>query len=214
MIKHIIFLYIAMVILNGCAEEMKPISVSVDTTETPHLSQWGNDAQQLLLKWVPLTSQIFDDYNFPLSIELKIQNSEEGIAYADSNKIVVSSHWIEKYPQDIGLVVHEGVHVVQAYPNFEPGWLTEGIADYIRWSLFEEKPQTWFPKGDEVKGYEAAYQTTGGFLLWLTDNHNKNIVKTLHHAMKINAYDDDIFKRETGFSVDTLWTMYWQFRNK
>ena len=29
-----------------------------------------------------------------------MQNTDEGIAYADSNKIVVSSHWIEKYPEE------------------------------------------------------------------------------------------------------------------
>ena len=33
------------------------------------------------------------------------------------------------------------------YPDFDPGWLTEGIADYIRWHLYEEKPLDWmFPE--------------------------------------------------------------------
>ena len=90
------------------------------------------------------------------------KKSDEGIAYADSNAITVSSRWIEKYPGDIGLIVHEAVHVVQLYPEFDPGWVTEGIADYIRWHLYEKNPLDWFPIGGEEKGYEAAYRITGG----------------------------------------------------
>ena len=46
----------------------------------------------------------------------------------------------------IGSVVHELVHVVQEYGRARrenpeatrsPGWLVEGLADYIRWFLYE-----------------------------------------------------------------------------
>jgi hypothetical protein len=71
-----------------------------------------------------------------------------------------------------GSVVHEMVHVVQQYgrarrnnPNVTrtPGWLVEGIPDYIRWFLFE--PET---KGAEITQrnvsrtrYDANYRITG-----------------------------------------------------
>jgi len=40
------------------------------------------------------------------------------------------------------MIVHELVHVVQAYPENRAnmGWLAEGIADYIRFWKYE--PQT------------------------------------------------------------------------
>ena len=98
---------------------------------------------------------------------------------------------IEKYPEDIGLVVHETVHVVQLYPKFEPGWVTEGIADYIRWHLYEKKLLEWFPIGEDEKGYEAAYRITGGFFLWITIHKNADFIKInsfkkrqIKHAVK------------------------------
>ena len=143
----------------------KELTVNLDYSETPHLEKWGKEAKQLLLDWIPKVSILLEDSNFPDEINLIFQDSDEGIAFADSNKIVVSSHWVEKHPEDIGLIVHEGVHVVQMYPNFHPGWLTEGIADYIRWHLFEEKQLDWFPMSKNENGWEDAYQVTGGFLL-------------------------------------------------
>jgi hypothetical protein len=197
------------IFLLSCNQpEIPIIKINLDYSETPHLKEWGKDAQQLLLKWVPQIGQILDENNIPDEINLVIQNSDEGIAYADSNKIVVSSHWIEKYPEDIGLIVHEGVHVVQMYPNFEPGWLTEGIADYVRWHLYEEKPLEWLPMSKNEKGWEDAYRVTGGFLLWLVKDKNTNIIKKLNLAMKTNTYNDSIFINELGDSLFGLWQKY------
>ena len=58
--------------------------------------------------------------------------------------------------------MHEAVHVVQLYPEFDPGSVAEGIADYIRWHLYEKNPLEWCPIGGEEKGYETAYRITGG----------------------------------------------------
>jgi hypothetical protein len=73
-----------------------------------------------------------------------------------------------------GAVVHELVHVVQSYGRVRrtdpdatraPGWLVEGIADYIRWFLYE--PET---RGAEINErnlsrarYDASYRVTGTF---------------------------------------------------
>ena len=125
---------------------------------------------------------------------------------------MVSSHWIKKHPDDIGLIVHEAVHVVQFYPEFEPSWVTEGIADYIRWYLYEEKPLDWFPEGEKEKGYEAAYQTTGGFFIWIMENKNSDFIFKLNVAMKTARYQDKIFETLTGNSLDELWAEYWEER--
>jgi hypothetical protein len=36
-----------MVVISGATENMKPINVSVDISEVPHLAKYGNDARQL-----------------------------------------------------------------------------------------------------------------------------------------------------------------------
>lgn len=48
----------------------------------------------------------------PSEMELVFRKSNEGIGGTSGNRIVVSSHWIEKHPEDIGLVVHELVHII------------------------------------------------------------------------------------------------------
>jgi len=68
------------------------MKINLDYSETPHLEQWGKDAQQLLLEWIPKIGESLGVDKLPNEINLVLQNSDEGIAYADSNKIVVSSH--------------------------------------------------------------------------------------------------------------------------
>ena len=211
-----IFVGLISIIVFSCNSPTQSpiIKVNLDYSETPHLENWGKDAKILLEEWVPKTADILKIEKYPHEINLVLQKSDEGIAYADSNKIVVSSHWIEKYPEDIGLIVHEGVHVVQLYPNFNPGWLTEGIADYIRWHLYEKKPMDWFPMSENENGWEDAYQVTGGFLLYLTKEINPNIVQILNSAMKTDSYSDSIFNENLGENLPELWDNYTIFKSK
>jgi len=56
-------------------------------------------------------------------------------------RIEVSARYALAHPDDVGLIVHEMVHVVQNYKHYNdteaPGWLVEGIADYVRWFFYE-----------------------------------------------------------------------------
>ena len=212
MYKILIGLISCLIFSCNSSNQLTNIKVNLEYSETPHLEKWGKDAKLLLEEWVPKTAKILNIENYPQEINLVLQNTDEGIAYADSNKIVVSSHWIEKYPEDIGLIVHEGVHVVQLYPNFNPGWLTEGIADYIRWHLYEEKPIEWFPMSENKNGWEDAYQVTGGFLLYLMKEFNPDIVRILNSAMKTDSYSDSTFNENIGKKLPDLWENYTLFK--
>ena len=61
----------------------------------------------------------------------------KGVAYWDGKAINVATQWVAAHPEDSALVVHELVHVLQAYRKV-PGWFTEGVADYIRFQLLEQ----------------------------------------------------------------------------
>ncbi len=206
------FLYLLIIIIISCHKPYEPVSVNLNVNQVPHLKYWGFQAKDLITIWSPRIARILDAEEYPHNIDLTLQKSDEGIAYADSNSITVSSYWIEKYPEDIGLIVHEAVHVVQLYPEFEPGWVTEGIADYIRWHLYEMKPLEWFPIGEDDKGYEAAYRITGGFFLWITKFKNSDFIKILNTTMKNGEYKDAIFFQNTGKKLDILWQEYIQYR--
>lgn len=144
----------------------------------------------------------------PESIALKIEKTDKGIAATAGARIVVSSHWIDKHPDDIGLVLHELVHVIQAYPPGGPGWVTEGVADYVRWGIFEGKELSWFPRPEVPQGYRRSYQVAGGFLLWLEAGKAPGIVRHLNAAMRRGQYSDDIFRKATSQSLDELWNEY------
>src|SRR5437867_9499159 len=90
-----------------------------------------------------------------------------GIAYASGGEIHISAAWVRSHPNDFGMVVHELTHLVQRYPrNPGPGWLVEGIADYVRLHDFE--PLLPRPRIDFTKAkYTDSYKTTAGFLIWL-----------------------------------------------
>ena len=208
------YLYLFLVFIISCHKPYEPVSVRLNISQAPQLENWGVHAKELIKLWSPRVAKILDVQKYPHNIDLTIQKSYEGIAFADSNSITVSSHWIEKYPEDIGLIVHEVVHVVQLYPEFEPGWVTEGVANYIRWHLYEKKPLYWFPIGEDEKGYEAAYRITGGFFLWIVIHKNEDFIKILNTYMKGCEYKDSIFFQYTGNDLDALWQEYIQFRKE
>ena len=206
------YLYLILIFIISCHKPYESVSVNLNVSQVPQLENWGIQAKNLITIWCPRIARVLDVEEYPHNIDFTLQKSDEGIAYADSNAITVSSHWIEKYPGDIGLIVHEAVHVVQLYPEFDPGWVTEGIADYIRWHLYEKKPLEWFPIGEEEKGYEAAYRITDGFFLWVTNFKNSDFIKILNTAMKNGEYEPDIFFQTTSKDLDPLWQEYIQFR--
>jgi len=199
------YLYLFLIIIISCHKSYESVGVNLNVTQVPRLENWGFHAKELITLWAYRIARILDIEKYPHNIDLTIQKSDDGIAFTDSNAITVSSHWIEKYPEDIGLIVHEAVHVVQLCPEFDPGWVTEGIADYIRRHLYEKKPLEWFPICEEEKGCEAAYRITGGFFLWVTNFKNSDFIKILNTAMKNGEYEPDIFFQTTSKDLDPLW---------
>src|SRR6185295_19698922 len=87
-----------------------------------------------------------------------------------------------------------------------PGWLIEGIPDYIRWYLYE--PQT---KGAEITArnlarakYDASYRVTGNFLNWVSEKYDTNIVVKLNAAGRAGKYSDEVWKTSTGKTAQEL----------
>jgi hypothetical protein len=110
------------------------------------------------------------------------------------------------------------VHVVQQYglvrrnnpgATRSPGWLVEGMADYVRW--FKYEPQShgadiiWMRKLRYFSPrYDASYRVSANFLNWLTENYDKNIVPQLNEAMREGRYSSDLWGKFTGKTVQEL----------
>lgn len=127
-------------------------------------------------------------------------------AYASGGEITISGKWIKEHPDDLGLVIHELVHVIQQYPHFEgkPGWLVEGIADYIRWWRYE--PEAPRRRPDPAKAnYTDSYRTTGWWLGWVSQKYDRRLVPALDRALRNKQDPMPIFKAMTGKTPEELW---------
>lgn len=100
-------------------------------------------------------------------------------------------------------MVHETVHCVQLYrARNNPGWLVEGVADYLRFFKYEAtKPK---PLAPERAKYDGSYRTTAAFLAFLTDKYDPHIVGKLNATMRDGKYKDEVWKELTGKPVEEL----------
>jgi len=164
--------------------EDAPLRVEVDSSAAPHLAEWSAKARALILEWHPRISALLagSGARAPKTIKLQIRKADTGVGSTSGATITLSSGWIEEHPDDFGLVIHELVHVIQAYPSGKPWWITEG--------------------------YRKGYQVAGGFLYWLETDRAPGIVKKLNTAMRNQTCTAEIFKRETGLTLNELWNAY------
>lgn len=172
---------------------------------SPEGKKFQKECVRLVDEWYPKTVRLLGAKGVPSrsEIEVIIDPEYDGVAFAAGTKIHVSEKWTKEHPDDVGLIVHEGTHVAQSYPNYDPVWLVEGIADYVRWFVYE--PENKRPHPDPARAkYDNSYQVSGAFLDWLVRKKDKDIIKTLNTALKENKYSPDIFKKETGKTLDEL----------
>ena len=142
-----------------------------------------------------------------------IDPNYNGVAGTSNGRVVFSAKYMTAHPGDIDIVTHETMHIVQSYGNRSgmPGWLTEGIADYIRYAYgVDNKGAGWsLPKFSEKQSYKNSYRITARFLAWLEASGNKGIVKKLDLAGRDKTYDNgELWKKLTGKTIDELWADY------
>ncbi|MBN2129303.1 MAG: DUF1080 domain-containing protein, partial [Sedimentisphaerales bacterium] len=87
-----------------------------------------------------------------------------------------------------------------------PGWVVEGIADYIRWFLYE--PHT---HGAEITArnitrarHDASYRVSGNFINWVTNTHDRDLVCKLNAAAREGRYTEQLWKDATGKTLEEL----------
>lgn len=144
-------------------------------------------------------------------VTLTIDTAYDGVAYAHDGRVVISQTWLEKKPGDVDVVTHEVMHIVQAYPSGSgPGWLVEGIADYVRYKYgVDNAGAGWsLPDVQNDHHYSQSYRITARFLDWIETNRKPGLVKVLDTAMRTRAYTDGIWEAETGLDLDGLWAAY------
>ncbi|MBP7052857.1 MAG: DUF1080 domain-containing protein [Phycisphaerae bacterium] len=203
--------------------------ITIDTSETPDLTAWAHkELAPVVQQWYPKIVAMLssEGYEAPTQVNITFSANMQGVAATGGTRVRCAAAWFRQNLQGEarGAVVHELVHVVQNYglarrnnPNATrtPGWVVEGIADYIRWFLYE--PQT---RGAEITArsidrarYDGNYRVSGNFLNWIVGTCDKDIVTKLNAAAREGRYSEDLWKEATGRTLQELgdeWKTYLQ----
>jgi hypothetical protein len=145
------------------------------------------------------------------AVTMVIDTAYKGVAETDNGKVTISSAWMHKRPEDIDVVTHEVMHIVQDYgESVGPGWLTEGIADYARYKFGVNNDAAKWSLTPYKAGqnYDNAYRITARFLVWIEAKVKPGIVKELNNELRQHTYTDNSWKQQTGKTVDELWKTY------
>jgi Peptidase of plants and bacteria len=195
-------------------------TATIDTTETPDLTDWANnDLAPTVAEWYPKIVKMLpsEGYAAPTHFSITFRANKQGVADTGGTRINCAATWFRTTLQDEakGAIIHEMVHVVQQYGPFRalnphrdhnPGWLVEGIPDYIRWYKFEPQSNgtNIGKRGYEKAKYDGSYRVTANFLNWTIDKYDKNLIEELNAAMREGNYTPDLWKKFTGKSVEDL----------
>jgi len=191
---------------------------TVDTTEAPDLTEWADrELIPAMQKWYPMIVNMLpgDRYVAPKTFSIVFTDGYKGVAATMGNRIEGNPPWYRSQLQGeaIGSLVHELVHVVQQYGQARrpgatrpPGWLTEGISDYIRWYLYE--PQS---KGCEISPrraatvkYDDSYRVSANFLNFVIGKYDRNLISELNAALREGRYDEELWKTRTNHALAEL----------
>ena len=186
-------------------------TVRIDTSKSPALKTWADSALPIATEWYPRLGNLLasSEGHRLLDVTIRINPDFKGVAAASGPYIEISTDWITQHPEDSrGAVIHELVHVVQEYPPGQVGWLTEGIADYFRYAIYEALPLAEFPRPEKPQGYLDSYKVAAGFLFWLECGPAPGIVRQLNADLRSGKYQETLFTERTGRGLKDLWNDY------
>lgn len=189
--------------------------LTIETTDAPDLTDWARDELvPVVQEWYPKIVDILPgkDFEAPRTVLIEFTNSYRGVAATAGNRIMCNPDWYrrELKREAKGSIVHELVHVVQQYRGRRgarpPGWLVEGIPDYIRWFLYEPESRgaEIRPEGAARARYDAGYRTSANFLNYVVGKYDKNLIPDLNAILREGKYDVSIWESRTGHSLEAL----------
>ena len=182
-----------------------------EVPDSPAAAAWAAEARSLCIQWFPEVCRLLatEGWTPPKQVTLAFVAKQAAPGATVGTTIRISVPWIEAHPEDFGMVIHELTHVAQSYPaaGSKPGWLVEGIADWVRWWRYEpESPRT--PIDRARASYRDGYRTTAAFLAWTSATYDRRLPRTLDRALRTGTYSDALWQQATGKGLDALWAEF------
>lgn len=224
------------VLEDGAAEVAAPVAaafviksadgyceISIDSDQAPDLKEWAEEKlAPVLAEWYPKIVAMLPSEGFvapkQLSVTLRPGND---VAFASGTRITANSTWLKRELQGeaLGALVHEVVHVVQQFGGRRrtpdatrpPGWLVEGLPDYIRFFKFE--PQShgadllWLQsRRNQTLNYDGMYRISANFLDYVVEHYDKDhsLIAKVNAACRQGRYRDNLWQELTGKPLTEL----------
>jgi hypothetical protein len=190
-----------------------PFHVVVEYAKAPQCQAFAEKSKAVIEEWYPRINETLfgPDHPLPADSVTLVCEPAKFIAYSDirpKNRIHISAGFVQKNPEEYGMVVHELTHIVQQYAKLkrEEVWLQEGIADYVRHEYFEKDIDGLAARVDPDRdGYRMGYTKTAAFLAWLQKHKNPGVIRELNKGCAEGHCSVDLFLSCCGEDVDTLW---------
>jgi hypothetical protein len=182
-----------------------PVEFVVDVTDAPELKEWAEKVAAECARYFPTINEELksDGFKPPHLIRMTLSGRYNGVAAAGGGRITGSVKYFKDHPDDVGAMIHETTHIVQRYRGRgNPGWLVEGVADYVR--FFKYEPGKIGPINAERAHYNRSYRVTAAFLAYVTEKYDPQLVLKLNKLMRESQYKEDVFKELTGKTLPEL----------
>jgi len=201
--------------------------IVIDTSNAPEMSEWAHNVLGPAARtWYPKIVEMLASPGFEAPPECTIDFRDMGqvsdalgqvVAFTQGTRVTCRAEWFRQNTagEACGCVVHELVHVAQQYPQQLgtpardgqlPDWLVEGLADYIRWFLFEPQSHGADMTAQNLSAakYDAGYRITANFLNWVVRSYGTNVITQLNAAGRHGDYHTALWKELTGHEVEDL----------
>ncbi|MEG4146593.1 basic secretory protein-like protein [Microcoleus sp. Pol12B5] len=176
----------------------------VDKNAEPKLVNFANNLPDLCKKKYPEIKRLLvkGAYQPPSNIQIIFKNGK-GAAHTVGNEITLFIPYFKQQSNDYGAVVHEMVHVAQNYQKSVPGWLVEGIADYIRFEMgYSDSSKLSCHNNQHYSS--SVYSCAPAFVTYI-EKTNNGVIAKLNAALRQEGYNNGLLSKYTGKTVEQLW---------
>ena len=185
--------------------------VHVDSSEAPELRDWAADVAGRMPRWYPRIVEALGLPETPPVLELKLvlKGGDRPEGETQGRTIIVSSKWIAGHEEEDdrkSVAAHEMVHVLQHYGTGAPGWLLEGIPEYIRYFVLAPGTSPGFVL--RVADYTNGYLPTASMLDWVERTRGPGVVARLNLSLREGTYSDELFEKLAGCKPQEAWRRY------
>jgi len=181
-----------------------PVEIFLNYDDAPELKDWCEKCAKICERQYYMLNEELksEGYKPATVITMTLKARDNGVAETSGNRITGTVSFFKAHPTDFGAMVHETTHVVQHYRGRNPGWLVEGLCDYVR--FFKYEPGKIGGINPATAKYTGSYRVTARFLNYIVEKYDKEAVHKLNKMMREGTYKEEAFKDMSGKTLPEL----------